>query len=88
MAGMNGVTTTNKPTHFPFDHEVLGHVLDPAKGDDNEMAQWVLKANGRVVPHHTLCPLKPEEEQSTAEQKKCDSFDELIERRWGHPSTL
>ena len=56
MAG-NGVATTNKPTHSLFNHEILGHVLGPAKGDGNKMAQWVLKANCRVVPHHTLCPL-------------------------------
>ena len=35
---------------FPHNHEVLGQVLGPAQGEGNEMAQWVLKANGRVVP--------------------------------------
>ena len=35
---------------FPHNHEVLGRVLGPARGEGNEMAQWVLKANGRVVP--------------------------------------
>ena len=35
---------------FPHNHEVLGRVLDPARGEGNEMAQWVLKATGRVVP--------------------------------------
>ena len=68
---------------FPFHCEVLGHVLGPAKGNGNEMAQWVLKANGRVVPCHTLHLLKPEEEHSPTEQKKCDSFNELVERIWG-----
>jgi hypothetical protein len=38
---------TNK---FPFNKEVLGRVLGPAKGEGNEMAQWILKANGNVVP--------------------------------------
>ena len=47
------------------------------------MAQWVLKANGRVVAYCTLCPHKPEEEWSTTEQMKHDFFYELIERRWG-----
>ena len=35
---------------FPFNKEVLGRILGPAKGEGNEMAQWVLKANGNVVP--------------------------------------
>ena len=44
---------------FPFEREVLGCVLGPAKGADDKMAQWVLKATGRVVPRRTLRPLKP-----------------------------
>jgi len=35
---------------FPMPREVLGCVMGPAKGEGNEMAQWVLKANGNVVP--------------------------------------
>ena len=35
---------------FPHNREVLGKVLGPARGEGNEMAQWVLKAKGRVVP--------------------------------------
>ena len=34
---------------FPFNREVLGRILGPAHGEGNEMAQWVLKANGTVV---------------------------------------
>ena len=41
-------------TAFPHNHEVLGRVLGPARGEGNEMAQWVLKANGRVVPRQSL----------------------------------
>ena len=33
---------------FPFNREVLGRVLGPASGEGNEMAQWVLKANGKT----------------------------------------
>jgi hypothetical protein len=40
-----------------FFMEVLGRVLGPAKGKGNEMAQWLLKANGNVVPRRTLRPL-------------------------------
>ena len=41
-------------TAFPRNHEVLGLILGPARGEGNEMAQWVLKANGQVVPRRSL----------------------------------
>ena len=34
---------------FPHNQEVLVCVLGPARGEGNEMAQWVLKANGNIV---------------------------------------
>ena len=37
-------------TAFPHNCEVLGRVLGPTRGEGNEMTQWVLKANGQVVP--------------------------------------
>jgi hypothetical protein len=40
----------NQKEKFPFNREILGRILGPAKGEGNEMAQWVLKANGNVVP--------------------------------------
>jgi len=39
---------------FPYLKEILGRVLGPAKGEGNEMAQWILKANGKVVPRRTV----------------------------------
>ena len=36
--------------HFPYNQEVLGRALGSAKGKSNEMAQWVLKANGNIIP--------------------------------------
>jgi hypothetical protein len=68
---------------FPFNREVLGRVFGPAKGEGNEMAQWILKANGNVVPRRSSRPLKPEEVHSEQEQEKRKIFDALIERRWG-----
>ena len=68
---------------FPDNHEVLGRVLGPTQGKGNEMAQWVLKANGRVVPQRSLRPLTIAEKHSTVETKKHDVFDALIERRMG-----
>ena len=68
---------------FPFNREVLGRVLGPAKGEGNEMAQWILKANGHVVPRRSSRPLKADEIHSATEVKKRAIFDGLIERRWG-----
>ena len=72
---------------FPNNKEVLGRVLGPARGAGNEMAQWILKANGRVVPRRPLRPLKVDEIHSPVEIKKREVFDELIKRRWGTPMT-
>ena len=47
------------------------------------MAQWILKANGRVVPCRSVRPLHPGELTSPREQSKRQSFDALIERRFG-----
>ena len=63
--------------------EVLGRVLGPAKGEGNEMAQWVLKANGNVVPRRTVRPLKASEISSETEQAKRKIFDDLIKTRHG-----
>ena len=47
------------------------------------MAQWILKANGKVVPHSSSRPLKVDEIYTPIEIKKRAVFDGLIERRWG-----
>ncbi len=68
---------------FPFNKEVLGRVLGPARGEGNEMAQWILKANGKVVPRRSSRPLTVAEVHSPTEIRKRSIFDGLIERRWG-----
>ena len=60
---------------------VLGRVLGPARGSGNEMAQWILEANGRVVPRRSLRPLNVDEVHSPVEIKMREVFDELIQRR-------
>ena len=67
---------------FPHNQEVLGCVLGPAHGEGNEMAQWVLKANGNVVPRHSLRPLQTTEIYSNSE-KKIQLFDKLVYERHG-----
>ena len=70
---------------FPHNQEVLGCILSPARGEGNELAQWVLKSNDNVVPCQTICPLQLAELHSDTEKRKRDIFDALIERRWGSP---
>ena len=57
MHGMNGVTSESKQQPFPTTKN-FWEVLGPARGGGNEMAQWILKANGRVVPRRSLRELK------------------------------
>ena len=47
------------------------------------MCQWILKANGRVVPRRSHRPLTIAERHSPVEVKKRKVFNTLIERRWG-----
>ena len=68
---------------FPHNREVLGRVVGPACGEGNEMAQWVLKANRKVVPQRSLQPLTIAEHHSAVEHKKHHVFDALIERKMG-----
>lgn len=68
---------------FPFNKEVLGRVLGPAKGAGNEMAQWILKANGRVVPRRTCRPLNTAELHSPSELQKRTVFTRLITSKLG-----
>ena len=68
---------------FPQQKEVLGRILSPARGEGNEMCQWVLKANGKVMPRHTIRPLQTAEIHSPVQIKLHRNFDALIERRHG-----
>ena len=67
---------------FPHQKEVLGRVLGPASGDGNEMCQWVLKSNGRVVPRQSVSPLQAAELHSPQQVKLHSDFDALIEMRY------
>ena len=52
-------------------------------GAGNDMAHWILKSNGYVVPRCTLCPLHVDELHSTEEQKKRNILGALLDRRQG-----
>ena len=47
------------------------------------MAQWIIKANGRVVPHLTAVPLTTAQHNSETEKKKRALFEKIITKRWG-----
>ena len=83
LVGMNGAIIVITQRSSPSTKEVLGWILGPAKGEGNEMAQWVLKANGNVVPQHTARPLTVAETHLTTELKKQGTFDALVEKQWG-----
>ena len=46
---------------YPYPKECLGRCLGPAKNEGNEMAQWVLRENGKVVVRRSLRRLTPHE---------------------------
>ena len=60
----------DQTTAFPNNKEDLGRVLGPGRVAGNEMAQWILKVNGRVVPRRSLRPLKLDEIHNPVEIKK------------------
>ena len=68
---------------FPFNREVLGRVLGPATGAGNEMAQWVLKANGEVIPRRSLRPLQVAEIHSQEEKQLRRVYDACIAKKLG-----
>ena len=49
------------------------------------MVQWVLKANGNVVPRCTTRPLNTSELSSKTEKRKRNVLDELITAQWSTP---
>ena len=60
----------------------MGRVLGPSTVASNEMAQWILKLNGYVVPRRILRYLHFYELHSPEEKKKWNIFGALIERIW------
>lgn len=68
---------------FPFPSECLGRILGPSQTVGNEMCQWILRVDGKVVPRHTCRPLTLEEELSNTESSKRAAFDLAITRKLG-----
>ena len=68
---------------FTFKKDNIGLVLGPEKGEANEMAQWILKGNGKVVPHCSPIPLTIEDIQSATQENKRKTLGILIKGRCG-----
>ena len=51
------------------------------------MAQWILKANGKIVPRCTLRSLLVDDLHNPIEIKKREVFDSLIKKKWGDSIT-
>ena len=77
-----GATIENRRKN-PFNREVIGRVLGPAKEEGSVMAQWILKADLNIVPWRTLRSLNVANLHNPEKKMKCEAFDTLIERRWG-----
>ena len=73
----------DKSSSFPEQREVLGRVLGPAENAGNQMALWILKQNGEIVPRQTVRRLSAGELNSSVEEEKRKAFDVSIFNRYG-----
>ena len=73
---------------FPFPSKVLGRVLGPSEDVGNEMSQWILRVDGRVISRQTVRPLTEEEIRSPMEVARRKAFNEAIVRKLGDSITI
>ena len=71
---------------LPFQKECLGHVLVPANSEGNEITQWILKDNGKIVPRRTENNLTAQNLalSNEAEKGKIDTFEKIIRYIFGN----
>ena len=69
---------------------MLGRVLGPAKNEGNEMTQWCLKSNVKVVPRRTVKCLTAEQlaPSNAVEIAMRTAFDTNISRKLGDSFSL
>ena len=75
---------------FPFIKAMLGRVLGPAKNERNDMTQWCLNSNGKVVPRRTFKRLTDDQlapSNAVEIEKRADS-DNNISRKLGDSFSL
>ena len=68
---------------FPLQREILGRVLGPSKGVGNEMSQWILKSNGKIVARRTVRPLTAKEHADDEEKVRRKAFTDIIDSIFG-----
>ena len=75
---------------FPHPSETLCRVLGPSRNAGNEMSQWVLKSNGKIVPRRSLRHLTPDETApgNITESEKRRHFIEVTTARYGDSISL
>ena len=66
----------------------MGRCISPSKNEGNEIAQWVLKNIGKIVPQLTIRKLTQDELVRESEIKKRDGFDAAIKILYGYSFTL
>ena len=69
---------------------MLGRVRGPSKNEGNDMTQWCLKSNGKVVPRRTVKCLTAEQlaPSNAVETTKRTDFDKNISRKLGDSFSL
>ena len=68
---------------FPLPQKRIGRALGPTKYEGNEMAQYILQANGRVVPRRTTIPIPEEELRTSSMKQRIETFNKCIEQTLG-----
>ena len=63
---------------FSLNHELLGRILGPTRGQGSDISRLSLKANGNVVPRQKYITLNTTELYINTEKKKFETFDALI----------
>ena len=73
---------------FPYPSLILGRVLGPSEDITNEMSQWILRVDGRILSRQTVRQLTNEELWSPLEIARRKAFDAAIKRKLGDSNTI
>ena len=73
---------------FPYPSLILGRVLGPSEDIGNEMSQWILIVDGRILSRQTVRPLTNKELWSPLELARRKAFDAAIKRKLGGSITI
>ena len=73
---------------LPNQAQFLCQVLGPTKNDGNEMAQWCLKVNGKIVPSISVVTLTTAQLNNSEEVLKQNVFTNFIREGYGDSINL